>query len=191
MKNLIFFSLLFITGLLFCFDVRKYIDKVVFVNTWQGLGSGVVIEDYFVLTCFHLDHEFFVDGLPAKVVKVHPMLDLVYLKTTQKFPEKTQLAKVITVGERVFIVGYANGVKHFLEGRISRIDENIIWVDSKVIKGLSGGGVFNELGELIGIVSGGYGYPDMLLVAINFLAIKKFLNKEEEKDNDYLVDSES
>lgn len=46
---------------------------------------------------------------------------------------------------------------------------------AKVIKGMSGGAVINEKGELLGVFKGGVGEPDMLGLAVNFPRIKKFL----------------
>lgn len=177
-------------SIIFAVDVRKFLDKVVFVNTWEGIGSGVVVGTNYVLTCFHLDHEFFVQGLPAKIVKNDVRVDLVYLKTIQKYENFAQLTKIAVLGEKVYVVGYADGRKTFLTGYIARIERGFILIDAKVIQGLSGGGVFNENGELVGIVCAGIGYPDKLLMAVDFTTIKKFLNKDDnEKENeDFLLE---
>lgn len=192
MKILMFVSMILmltIGSIIFAVDVRRFLDKVVFVNTWEGIGSGVVIGTNYVLTCFHLDHEFFVQGLPAKIVKNDSRVDLVYLKTIQKYENFAQLTKIAVLGEKVYVVGYAEGRKTFLTGYIARIENGYILIDTKVIQGLSGGGVFNENGELVGIVCAGIGYPDKLLMAVDFTTIKKFLNPEkEDKDEDWLLD---
>jgi S1-C subfamily serine protease len=145
----------------------------------QGYGSGISIENNHILSSAHIIHNekqlpFINDKYYAKVIKKDLSCDLLLLKNDNA-SKSFKLANSISIGEKIIIWGYPNGLQAFIFGRVASFNEEIIFLDSKVIKGMSGGAVINEKGELLGVFTGGVGEPDMLGIAINFPRIKKFL----------------
>jgi S1-C subfamily serine protease len=145
----------------------------------QGYGSGISIGNNHILSSAHIIHNekqlpFINNKYYAKVIKKDLNCDLLLLKTDNA-SEPFKLANSISIGEKIIIWGYPNGLQAFIFGRVASFNEEIIFLDSKVIKGMSGGAVINERGELLGVFTGGVGEPDMLGIAINFPRIKKFL----------------
>jgi S1-C subfamily serine protease len=145
----------------------------------QGYGSGISIGNNHILSSAHIVRNekqlpFINDKYYAKVIKKDLNHDLLLLKTNDA-SKPFKIANSISIGEKIVIWGYPNGLQAFIFGRVASFNEEIIFLDSKVIKGMSGGAVINEKGELLGVFTGGVGEPDMLGIAINFPRIKKFL----------------
>lgn len=180
MRGLVLFSLLFLfLGVLVSAkDIKQsMMDSVVFVQTWDSFGCGVIIGTNYVLTVSHLDRDFIADGLPATILKADARYDLIHLKTKGNY-DKDQVirwATTFSVFDSVYIVGFLNGEKLPAKGMISKIKEDYVLIDAKVVEGFSGGGVFNEQGELIGLVRGGVGKPDKFLMAWSVPRLWKFL----------------
>jgi serine protease Do len=60
----------------------------------------------------------------------------------------------IAEGENVFVIGHPEGLRFTLStGIISRMDGNIIQISAPVSPGNSGGPVFDDKGNLVGIVT--------------------------------------
>jgi S1-C subfamily serine protease len=145
----------------------------------RGYGSGITIGDNYILSSAHIVYNekqlpFINDKHYAKVIKKDKNSDLLLLKISNS-AKSFKLANSITIGEKVIIWGYPAGCESFIFGRVANFTEEIIFLDAKVIKGMSGGAVMNEKGELLGVFKGGIGEPDMLGLAVNFPRIKKFL----------------
>jgi len=158
--------------------IRKITSQVVRVNTYKSFGGGVIIDYCYVLSVAHLiDGEIFVSGLASRAIRMTD--DLVYIRVPHSFERKVKFAKKADLLEKVYIVGYPLGKKMIIPATICGIHGYTIFLNAKVVAGMSGGGVFNEKGELVGIVHGGSGTPEKLLVATSFVAIKRFLNTEE------------
>jgi len=152
-------------------DTRKGIthDKA------RGLGSGVIINDNLILTASHVVHiadnieVTTIDGqrYAAKVIASQPHADLSIIKIIDP-PNNLQSAIIgnsddIKIGEEIVIIGAPYGLSqtltagHFSGRRISEtnnlLDLEFLQTDAPINRGNSGGPMFNDRGELIGIVS--------------------------------------
>lgn len=87
---------------------------------------------------------------PAQVIAVSIKHDLALLKANipQMKPVKQSLK--VGVGEKVYILS-GSGV--LLQGHVAKVSANEVLLDKAVPFGTSGGGVFNQNNELIGIIS--------------------------------------
>lgn len=83
-------------------------------------------------------------------------------------------------GEKVYVIGSPMGLKNSLtDGIISAIRENDIQINAAVNPGNSGGALFNEYGEVIGIIYAKYRDTDNIAFAIpinSFKALDKSKN---------------
>jgi len=145
----------------------------------HGFGSGITIKNGYILSVEHIVYKeellpFINNQYYASVIKKDNDFDLALLKTSN-FSKPFKLANSISIGEKVIIWGYPAGIQGFMHGWVTNFNEDLIFLDAKVIKGMSGGAVINEKGELLGVFKGGVGEPDRLGIAINFPRIKKFL----------------
>ncbi len=147
----------------------------------HGFGSGIALENGCILSVEHIVHKkellpFINKKYYATVIKKDSNFDLALLKTSA-FAKPFRLAKSISVGEKVIVWGYPAGLQGFMHGWVANFNEDFIFLDIKVIQGMSGGAVINGRGELLGVFKGGIGNPDMLGIAVNFPRIKKFLKE--------------
>lgn len=145
----------------------------------HGFGSGITLEDGYILSVEHIVHKeellpFINNQYYATVIKKDKNFDLALLKISN-FARPFRIAKSISIGEKVIVWGYPAGLQGFIHGWVANFNEDFIYLDMRVIQGMSGGAVINEKGELLGVFKGGVGQPDMLGIAINFPRIKKFL----------------
>lgn len=142
----------------------------------MGLGSGVLIADDQVLTASHVVEIAdrievrLVDGTTrrARVTSSERFADVSLLTldapVSQFEPATLGNSDNTRVGDRVFVIGAPYGVSHTLTvGYVSALHRadvsqgsgyaNLIQTDAAINAGNSGGPMFNESGELIGIVS--------------------------------------
>jgi len=143
-----------------------------------GLGSGVLIDnDGHVLTAAHVVQTadsvaaHFVDGtvIKATVIRSHPEMDVALL-ALDRIPEGIKPAKLgdsdkVSIGDQIFVIGAPLGLSHsFSVGHISRRHDNrtdanaavraeVFQTDAAINQGNSGGPMFNNKGQVIGIVS--------------------------------------
>ncbi len=143
-----------------------------------GLGSGVLIsDDGKVMTAAHVVQTAdsvtvtFLSGesVSARVLSSEPAADVALIQL-DRMPEEAKVASIgdsdrVRVGEQIFVVGAPFGIEHSLTvGHISarRIEENafgmfasaeLFQTDAAINTGNSGGPMFNQNGEVIGIVS--------------------------------------
>jgi len=190
MKDLFVLCVLFfVVGIVFKGGVvavtfpKHIVNQVVFVESKTGFCSGIILGTNYVLTAAHGDGEFYVGGLPAKILKKDSRYDLIHLQTQFTFDKSQHIkfASTLSPAEPLWIVGCFSGQPVIIRGYVSRLEDEIFWVDAKVIAGFSGGGVFNEKGELVGLYIGGKGTPDMLGVAFNLKRIYTFLGIDFDK----------
>lgn len=141
-----------------------------------GLGSGVLVSaDGLVLTAAHvievadrvevefLDHQRIV----AEVIASSPIDDVALLKLTSAVhgfaPAAWGDSDKVEIGDPVFVVGAPYGLDHTLSsGRLSGRraqaagasgQQGLLQTDAAINRGNSGGPMFDEKGQLIGIVS--------------------------------------
>ena len=118
----------------------------------------------------------------AIVVGLDPKLDLALLRVSGDIPLHmvVQIADKVNVGERVHIVGHVQGLSWtYMEGVLSaqRIKDGVslLQVSAPIYFGVSGGGGFNDMGELLGITSFIFKAPNIGFLIDN-TEIKKFLS---------------
>jgi serine protease Do len=84
------------------------------------------------------------------------------------------------IGENIFAIGSPKGLTNSLtKGTISGFrDNHRIQIDATIDHGSSGGPLFNERGEVIGITTSGLGTGSELNFAVNIQALpyKKYVN---------------
>ncbi|MCS7287091.1 MAG: serine protease [Anaerolineae bacterium] len=145
-------------------------------------GTGVAVGKGLMLTAFHLvgnlrtgkitaeeiwlsqPHTEWKEEIPAEIVKADPSLDLVVLK----FEAPIELPSIspgdpvrLRPGEVIYVIGHeffpgGIGVLYPRDGEILdelREESAFFAIFPPVARGFSGGGVFNQKHELVGIVS--------------------------------------
>ena len=153
------------------------------VNSEKGLrpkrsvGSGVIVsKDGEIMTAAHVVHTAdqivvkFVDGtaVPAKIVSSISGADVALIKV-EKMPLTASVATLgdsdkTAPGEPALVIGAPFGIEHSLSvGHVSGLQTRpviaggtslkVIQIDAAVNHGNSGGPLFNDKGELVGIVS--------------------------------------
>lgn len=147
-------------------DVALLKDSIVYIQTNKLQGSGIILSsDGLIATNFHvLEHAstaqiVFSDGEVyqgnLEVVGLNPESDIALFRI-----EKTGLTPVKTstslkTGEQVTTIGSPKGQMNMItSGEISGFDQDIISTTASIKHGSSGGAVFNENGEAIGMSSG-------------------------------------
>ncbi|WP_310483810.1 tetratricopeptide repeat-containing serine protease family protein [Chamaesiphon sp. VAR_48_metabat_403] len=154
------------------------IDRVVKIETRSGQGSGVIIKHvgntYTILTAAHVVNNLY--NLPVAIttpdrqqysiapseVKIAPnSLDLATL--TFQSDRNYTVAELgnssnITRGERIFAAGFQVKSLRFYPGTVVAISHHdrdrgygLAIGNAEILPGMSGGGLFNEAGNLIGI----------------------------------------
>lgn len=154
-------------------NVASNDDSVVMIQTDYGQGSGVVVGDRLILTNLHVMR----NGKSGKVVTNDGRS--ISIQGVAAYDEKHDLALVLTKenlklvsirfgsmddmkkGDSVVAIGSPLGVQNTVtEGVISNIVyENGSYyyqISAPIDHGSSGGGLFNQYGELIGLTSSGY-----------------------------------
>lgn len=157
-------------------------EKVVMIETDLGQGSGVVVGPNEILTNYHVMNEassaeaYDVEGRTFEiegVVASNESDDLVIVKTkTALNIEPVTFASSYTInkGDSVVAIGSPLGLQNTAtDGIISNIipdvDVTYIQISAPIDHGSSGGGLFNQYGELVGINTLGY---DDVNMDINF-----------------------
>ena len=146
--------------------------------TQPGLGSGFLIdEEGHVMTAAHvvqtadLVEVEFVDGnrVTAAVISSDPIKDVALLKL-DKVPDEAKWVEIgdsddVRIGDEVFVIGAPLGLSHTLTvghissrrthdgGMMHGIQAETFQTDAAINQGNSGGPLFNQRGEVIGIVS--------------------------------------
>jgi S1-C subfamily serine protease len=148
-------------------------------NGQWGNGSGLLIdENGTVLTCDHIIHP---DGLNIENISVVKQNELPKTAEIIGFDQNHDLATIrvrdfkvngalkhvnydeIKVGQDSFVLGYPIGLHHLTltratisakgKGLVNRFQFDVIQIDARVNRGNSGGPLFNDKGEVIGIVT--------------------------------------
>lgn len=152
--------------------VDKFDESVVLIMTNYAQGSGVVIGDNLILTNYHVMEEatsatvqtIYGDELKVSgVVSVHNNADLAIIKTEEPIDlPAVELGYDLnsSKGDKVVAIGSPLGLQNTVsEGLISNITfesgVRYIQTSAPIDHGSSGGALFNEHGELVGITTSG------------------------------------
>lgn len=146
-------------------SVKCSFDVPVFKVYSEMQGSGVVVSDDYIVTNAHVVRNSTTCSIlsgknTGKLVKKGKILDLAILKLSNK-QTSAKLATAYFEGQQIFTVGFG-----IIEGQIPLITSGYLtkivyyqgqailgMINAKTFNGQSGGGVFNENKELIGIIT--------------------------------------
>lgn len=142
--------------------IAKAHSSTVLLAMDDGTCSGTVVGPHTVLTAEHClvgAHRLAIDGNPVKVVSVTlDHSDHALVRVDRSFPAWAQVGGSPVYGEPVFVLGnpgvlrdmyrhgYVSG-HHMLKGM------DVTLYDLNGYYGDSGSGIFNDSGELVGVVS--------------------------------------
>ncbi|AVQ98545.1 serine protease [Oceanobacillus iheyensis] len=151
-------------------DIRNYKQAVVVVETENSKGTGFAInQEGTILTNHHVvegeDHvtvAFPDDGLfEAEVVETNPAIDLAVLKVEAEDLPSLKLANapifkenasITFIGNPLRFNGIANQGSIVGHTRLSDWEREVVMIKAPVYRGNSGSPVFNEEGEVIGVI---------------------------------------
>jgi S1-C subfamily serine protease len=143
----------------------------------SGFGAGVLLEatsgGYLLVTARHvIDESPFLRGgtralvamasgtwAGADVIARHKNLDLCLIwlpreSGSGEFVQPVEPRKEISEGENIFVIGHPQGLRFTLStGIISRTDRDAIQLTAPVSPGNSGGPVYDDRGNLVGVVT--------------------------------------
>jgi serine protease Do len=142
----------------------------------SALGAGVLLEanssGYLFGTAKHVAPEFnprkkthvlvaMASGIWATgdIIAHHATLDLALVWVPRSsgkadFVQPVSSAKAVVEGAPIFVIGHPEGLKYSLStGIISRLQDSTVQISAPVSPGNSGGPVYDERGNLVGIVS--------------------------------------
>jgi S1-C subfamily serine protease/Tfp pilus assembly protein PilF len=151
---------------------------VVFIKTKSGHGSGVIIKHvgntYTILTAAHVvndarspaveivtpDRQSY--DVQASDIQIAPdRLDLatVTFESEENYPVvKLGDSNTIAKGQTIFTAGFLGNTLHFYPGKVVAISRKpqdsgygLVVGNADILPGMSGGGLFNEAGTLVGI----------------------------------------
>ncbi|WP_075618290.1 S-layer homology domain-containing protein [Paenisporosarcina indica] len=166
-------------------------SKVVLIETDVSQGSGIVIANGLILTNHHVMRGassatvIFNDGTEYQVsgvVESNPKKDIAIIKTSKTFNVSgvnvRSSSQGLSKGEKVVAIGSPQGLQNTVsDGIISalRVIDGVstIQTNADIDQGSSGGALFNENGQLIGMTSSGY---DDVMANLNFaIATEEFV----------------
>jgi V8-like Glu-specific endopeptidase len=133
----------------------------VLINNNQGLSSVLTAKH-----CIGTYEETYVDGnLVNLIIASHnDDLALLLVKGTIKNKVPAKLASLNVESGPVYTVGYPDGNPHIKYGTLSIKTQDWEFYNMEAEPGFSGGGVFNENQELIGILWGGLSFEETAII---------------------------
>lgn len=195
--------------------VKRFGDAVVTVSTPSGMGSGFLIsKEGHLITNFHVvEKELKIivtvfqkkkNGYEkrqlkqVKILALNPLRDLALLKLDMKELGDFELEHVVIsekptvqVGDLMFAIGNPLGLERTVtQGIVSSTTRTMgqlrfIQTDASINPGNSGGPMFNERGEVVGVVCAGYSFFSGLAFGIPATDLVDFLKNRDA----YLFDS--
>jgi hypothetical protein len=126
-------------------------------------ASGTAICDHTVLTCWHLLREggtLTVNGKPATLIRADKNSDVALIRTEQQLKPVKVAAVAPKASESVTAYGFEHDKRGKLwrfPSRVTRLNRYSGFSNQSILgrpkSGRSGGGLFNERGELVGVCS--------------------------------------
>lgn len=120
---------------------RSYVQ---YIYNENGSGSVVVIAPGYVLTAAHVavNKGLLINGKPTEVVAIDEETDIAFLKADVDCP-CAPIGKTPDIGDRAVAIGYSLGeIKMATEGDIQGWTRGMMYSDTSIVFGNSGGGVF-------------------------------------------------
>lgn len=139
------------------------LDSVVYIQTNKLQGSGIILsKNGFIATNYHVVENastmqiVFHDGIVYQeditIVGLDPQADIAILQIHKNDLSPIKPAKNIHNGESIFTLGAPNGKRNTkTTGIISGYHTDIIAMTAPIQHGSSGGGLFNQKNELLGM----------------------------------------
>ena len=144
-------------------EVFEKIEKsTVYVDTYYSSCTGIVLSNSglygsTILTCKHCVEDstwIEIDEEVPYKVDLSEDYDLAILHAPYiQGKEELELNPVVTTEDDLYCVGIIDGMKRRRKGKLKGVAGEDLYFDFSVIHGNSGSGVFNQDGEVIGIVS--------------------------------------
>lgn len=139
-----------------------------------GICSGTIIKESFnttyVLTakhCVGVTEDMRVENNKVSIIITSSTDDLAILYVEGKIPNKS-VATIglfdLEVGEIAYHVSYPNFEKYYRSGAMFRYNHDWQFLRFKAIGGCSGGGIFNDKAELVGVLWGGFNYNPITII---------------------------
>ncbi|WP_202844778.1 trypsin-like peptidase domain-containing protein [Luteimonas saliphila] len=126
------------------------------LTTASGICSGTAVGPDLLVTALHCGKVVQVSGVPVEVETVETgKRDFVLLRVKGlEFKRWARRGDLPRQGDRLRWWGNPVGETDvYREGYVARVDENAIVIAAQICKGDSGAGLFNERGEVVGVVS--------------------------------------
>lgn len=149
-----------------------YYDLSVLVEFMgDGHCTGTKAGPHLVLIASHCVRHYpgavLIDGEPANIVSTHlGEGDQAAIEVDITFDRWAEIGPTPQVGDELFFVGNPGEGRRLLRrGYVSGFQLGWIVVDINVGKGDSGSAVFNDRGQIVGVVSGFYQY-EMFVIAL-------------------------
>ena len=163
-----------------CNPIPEAVRRNVVITTSEGRASGVIIQTNWILTNAHaVGEEMQVDNAMSKVVFRDENLDLaLVVANTEDFVRLT-FAQVKS-SDYVFYVANPRGhVNTISQGNVLYTDFSHTVTNTMPMPGMSGGGLWNARGELVGLNVGMEGSNYGLLMAdhIPGYLVKRFVEE--------------
>jgi S1-C subfamily serine protease len=162
-----------------------------------GGCSGVIVKNdkdvCIILTakhCLNTHEEIYVEDKPVQLIIASKDDDLTILIVEGNIPDKKAVTIAEynqTIGDQAYHVGYSNNTLYEPTGTLTRFTKDWVFYDMYAKPGCSGGGIFNDKNELVGILWGGLTFQDVT-IAEPLKDIKRFL-KEIQTYTPYLIES--
>ncbi|MGE4214384.1 MAG: stalk domain-containing protein [Anaerotignaceae bacterium] len=158
--------------------------STVLINTNEWQGSGVILSsDGYIVTNFHVvenvssievefyDHSVYSEGV--HIAGYDSARDLVILKIDAQNLTFAAIgdSDAVEIGDSVTAIGSPNGVLNVVStGTVTDRDHFIISSSAYITGGSSGGGLFNDNGEVIGINSSYDTVEHYMAIPINYVS---------------------
>lgn len=151
-----------------------YDESVVMIMTNNSQGSGVVIDSNLIVTNYHVmkdvstataysiyGDEYKIKGVVASDKKADLAILLTEDSDMDLMPAELAYGFNMNKGDKVFALGSPLGVQNTIsEGLVSNVfyedGARLIQMSAPIDHGSSGGALFDEYGEVVGITSSGY-----------------------------------